>query len=114
MRQKLICFLYLVLGVVAETIATFMLIYTKEFTRLWPSIVVLALYVAGLFFLTISLRIIPVGIAYAFWAGLGIVFVAVLDVFLHKQKFDLYAIIGISLILIGVILINLFSKSIQH
>ena len=78
------------LGIVAEVIATSSLIYTKEFTRLWPSVGVLLMYVVGLFFLTLSLRAIPVGIAYAIWAGLGIVFVAIAGYFLHKQKLDIY------------------------
>ena len=114
MNQKIIYLVYLLLGIIAETIATSSLLYTKEFTRLWPSIGVLALYIAGLFFLTLCLRIIPVGIAYAIWAGMGIVFVAILGVVIHKQKLDVFAIIGITLIVFGVLLINLFSKSIKH
>jgi len=114
MYNKWLYFLYLIIGIVAEVIATSSLIYTKEFSRLWPSVGVLVLYIIGLFFLTLSLRTIPVGIAYAIWAGLGIVFVAIFGFILHKQKLDMFAIVGISLILIGVLLINLFSKSIQH
>lgn len=114
MQQKLIYLFYLSLGIIAETIATSSLIYTKEFTKLWPSVGVLIMYIIGLFFLTLSLRIIPVGIAYAIWAGLGIVFVAALGYFLHKQRLDMPAIIGIALILIGVVVINVFSKSIKH
>jgi small multidrug resistance pump len=102
------------LGIIAEVIATSSLIYTKEFTRLWPSIGVIVLYIIGLFFLTLSLRIIPVGIAYAIWAGLGIVFVAIFGFLFHKQRLDVYAVSGIALILAGVIIINLFSKSIKH
>lgn len=114
MPQKLLYFFYLTLGIIAETIATSSLIYTKEFTRLWPSVGVLLMYIIGLFFLTISLRIIPVGIAYAIWAGVGIVLVAVMGYFLHKQQLDAPAVIGIGLILVGVVVINLFSKSIKH
>lgn len=114
MNHKIIYLVYLLLGIIAETIATSSLLYTKEFSRLWPSLGVLALYIAGLFFLTLCLRVIPVGIAYAIWAGLGIVFVAILGVVLHKQKLDVFAIIGITLIVLGVLLINLFSRSIKH
>ena len=114
MQGKLIYFFYLMLGIIAEVIATSCLIYTKEFSKLWPSVGVLIMYIIGLFFLTLSLRVIPVGIAYAIWAGLGIVFVAIAGYFLHKQKLDAYAIAGIALILFGVVLINLFSKSIKH
>ena len=114
MYTKWIYFFYLLIGIIAEVIATSSLIYTKEFSRLWPSVGVIVLYIIGLFFLTLSLRVIPVGIAYAIWAGLGIVFVALFGFILHKQKLDTIAIIGISLIIIGVLLINLFSKSIKH
>ena len=114
MNNKLIYFGYLLLGIVAEVIATSSLPYTKEFSRLWPSLGVLALYVAGLFFLTLSIRLIPVGIAYAIWAGVGIVLVAIFGFVWHRQKLDTFAVIGIGLILAGVIVINLFSKSIKH
>ena len=114
MQQKNVYFIYLILGIIAETIATSSLIYTKEFSKLWPSIGVLALYVIGLFFLTLSLRTLPVGIAYALWAGLGIICVAILGFIFHKQKLDVFSIIGISLISIGILIISLFSKSIKH
>jgi len=114
MYNKWIYFCYLLIGIVAEVIATSSLVYTKEFTRLWPSVGVLILYLISLFFLTLSLRGIPVGIAYAIWAGFGIVLVALFGFLLQKQKLDFVAIIGITLILIGVVIINLFSKSIKH
>lgn len=114
MHAKALYFLYLGIGIIAETIATSCLPYTREFTKLWPSVMVLLLYVTGLFFLTLSLRVIPVGIAYAIWAGAGILLVAVLGFLLHKQKIDGYAIAGILLIMAGLVIINLFSKSIKH
>jgi small multidrug resistance pump len=114
MNEKFLCFVYLVLGIIAETIATSSLVYTKEFSKLWPSVGVLVLYVLGLFFLTLSLRIIPVGIAYAIWAGLGIVFVAAFGYFFQCQKLDTFAILGICFILIGIVIINLLSKSVTH
>ncbi len=114
MNEKLWSLFYLLLGIVAEVLATSSLIYTKEFTKLWPSVGVLILYIIGLFFLTLSLRVIPVGIAYAIWAGMGIVLVALFGFLIQKQKLDGYAISGIILILAGVLLINLFSKSIKH
>ena len=114
MNQRVIYFIYLLLGIIAETIATVCLIYTKEFTRFWPSVGVLGLYIIGLFFLTISLRVLPVGIAYAIWAGLGVVFVAILGFLIHRQKLDVYAIAGITLILVGILIINLYSESIKH
>lgn len=114
MGNKPLYLIYLLLGIIAEVFATSSLIYTKEFTKLWPSVGVLILYIAGLFFLTLSLRIIPVGIAYAIWAGMGIVLVALFGYLFHKQKLDGFAVAGIALILMGVLVINLFSKSIKH
>lgn len=107
-------FIYLLLGIVAETIATTSLIYTHEFTRIWPTLGVLLCDCTGLFFLTLCLRALPVGIAYAIWAGLGIVFVAILGFLFHHQALDTFAIIGIAFILAGVVIINLFSKSVSH
>lgn len=114
MNDKLIAFGYLVLGIIAETIATSSLVYTKEFSRLWPSVGVLVLYVLGLFFLTLSLRYIPVGVAYAIWAGMGIVFVAAFGYLVQGQKLDLFAIIGISFIVVGILVINLLSQTVNH
>lgn len=114
MMKNWIFFIYLGLGIVAEVIATSSLKYTHEFTKLWPTVGVLLCYVIALFFLTLSLRVIPVGIAYAIWAGFGIVLVALVGYFLHNQKLDFYAILGIGLITAGVLVINLLSKSIEH
>ena len=98
----------------AEVVATSSLKYTNEFSKLWPTIGVLVCYVIALFFLTLSLRTIPVGIAYAIWAGLGIVFVALLGYFWHNQKLDFWALLGIGLITAGVLIINLLSKTVSH
>lgn len=113
-ETKNLYWLYLLLGIVAEVIATSCLVYTKEFTRFWPSAGVLLLYGFGLFFLTLSIRVIPVGIAYAIWAGLGIVLVALFSVIFLHQKLDSAALIGILFILAGVLIINLFSSSVTH
>jgi small multidrug resistance pump len=109
-----IYFLYLLLGIIAEVTATSSLKYTHEFTRLWPTVGVLICYIISLFFLTLCLRVIPVGIAYAIWAGAGIVLVAILGYVLHQQKLDFFAVLGIILITTGVLIINLLSKSISH
>lgn len=112
--ENWIYFVYLLLGIITETIATSSLKYTNEFRKLWPSVGVLSGYILAIFFLTLSLRVLPVGIAYAIWAGMGIIFVALLGFLWHKQKLDIPAIIGLTCILAGVVLINLFSKSIIH
>jgi len=111
---KHINWLYLLLGIIAEVIATSSLTSTKEFSKLWPSVFVLLLYGLGLFFLTLSLRTIPVGIAYAIWAGMGIVLVTLFGFLFLRQKLDVAAVAGICFIIAGVLIIHLFSKSVNH
>ena len=74
----------------------------------------LVTYLGALYFLTLTVRTMPVGVAYALWAGTGMVLIALLGVALHKEQLDLPAVIGLVLILAGVLIINLFSKSISH
>lgn len=107
-------YLYLTVAIVAEVIATSLLKATNEFTRLWPSIAVIAGYGVSFYFLTLTLKTFPIGITYAIWSGLGIVLVSTVAYFIYQQKLDFAAIIGISLIIAGVIVINLFSKSVVH
>lgn len=102
------------IAIIAEVVATSMLKTTNEFTRLWPSVVVVLGYMAAFYFMTLSLRVLPVGIMYAIWAGLGIVLVAVIGWVVHKQSLDLPAILGMAMIIGGVVVINLFSKSVSH
>ncbi|OEJ07846.1 multidrug DMT transporter [Shigella sp. FC1967] len=84
------------------------------FSRLYPSIVVVIGYCLSFWALSQVVRVMPLGIAYAIWSGLGIVLVSVAAVFLYQQKLDLPAIIGMSLIIAGVLVINLLSKSASH
>jgi small multidrug resistance pump len=102
---------YLAVAILAEVTATSALKSTRAFTRLGPSLVVLAGYAVAFAFLSLTLRTIPVGIAYAIWSGIGIVLIAVVAYVVHHQALDAPALIGISLILAGVVVINLFSKS---
>lgn len=106
--------LYLAVAITCEVVATSSLKASNEFSRLFPSIIVVVGYIGAFYFLSLALRTIPVGIAYAIWAGLGIVAVAVISWLLYGQKLDLPAVTGISLILAGVIVLNLFSKSAAH
>ena len=106
--------LALSIAIVAEVAATSALKSTEEFTRLWPSVMVIVGYATAFYFMTLSLRGLPVGIMYAIWAGVGIVLVALLGWVLYKQPLDLPAILGIVLIIAGVIVINVFSGSIKH
>jgi len=107
-------YLYLAIAIVSEVVGTAALKASEEFTRLWPSLIVLVGYASAFYFLTLTLRTIPVGIAYAVWAGVGIVLICVVSWILYKQTLDMPAIIGVALIAAGVVLINGFSGSINH
>ncbi len=105
---------YLFIAILGEILATSFLKSTFGFTRLIPSLIVVAGYGIAFFFLSLALQHIYVGIAYAIWAGAGIVFISLIAFFIHQQKIDLPGIIGITLIIIGVIIINAFSKTGIH
>lgn len=107
-------YLYLAIAIVAEVITTSFLKSCEGFTRLWPSIVVLVGYIFAFYFLSLTLRSLSVGIVYAIWSGAGIVLVSITAWILFGQKLDVPAIIGIALIIAGVAVINLFSKSVAH
>lgn len=107
-------YLYLAIAIVAEVVATSALKSTEGFTRLLPSVVVVAGYVISFFCLSLTLRELPVGIAYAIWSGVGIVLVTAIAWFGYGQKLDLPAIAGLGLIIAGVLVINLLSKSVAH
>lgn len=106
--------LYLTVAIIAEVIATSTLKSTENFTRLWPSITVVVGYAVAFYFLTLTLKTIPIGITYAIWSGVGIVLVALVSWVFYKQTLDLPAIIGMGLIIAGVLVMNLFSKSVAH
>jgi small multidrug resistance pump len=107
-------YLYLGIAIFSEVIATAALKSSDEFTRLIPSLIVAAGYASAFFFLTLTLRTIPVGIAYAVWAGCGIVLICAISWIIFKQSLDGPAIFGMVLIATGVIVINAFSGSIYH
>lgn len=106
--------LYLIVAIIAEVIATSALKATAGFTRLIPSLLVIVGYGTAFYFLSLTLRSIPLGIAYALWSGIGIVLVSIVGWLLYRQHLDSAAIIGIALIISGVLVINLFSKSAGH
>ena len=107
-------YLYLLVSIVAEVVATTALKATDGFTRLAPSLVVVAGYGVAFVFLSLTLRTIPVGVAYAIWSGLGIVLVSLLAWRIHGQALDAPAIVGMALILAGVLVMNLFSRAAPH
>lgn len=107
-------YLYLAIAIVSEVVGTAALKATEEFTRLIPSLIVVVGYASAFFFLNLTLRTIPAGIAYAVWAGCGIVLICAVSWVLYKQALDAPAILGIGLIAAGVVIINAFSGSISH
>lgn len=107
-------YVYLFVAIVAEVFATSLLKASAEFTRLWPSVAVVAGYCASFYFLTLAMRSIPVGVSYALWSGLGIVLITGSAALIYKQVPDLPALLGMGLIVAGVIVIQLFSKMEVH
>ncbi len=106
--------LYLSIAIVAEVIGTSFLKSAEGFTRLVPSVVVIVAYVVAFFFLGLALKTLPVGIAYAIWAGAGVALIALVGYAVFDQPLDTPAIVGIVLIVIGVAVINLFSKTLAN
>lgn len=106
--------IFLSIAIVGEVIATSALKSSEGFSRLAPSVVVLAGYSLAFYFLSLTLQFIPVGVAYAAWAGLGIVLVAAIAWLIHGQRLDMWAFVGIGLILSGVAVLNLLSKTSAH
>ena len=103
--------MYLAVAILAEVIATSALKASEGFSRLVPSLVVVAGYGIAFFCLSLTLRTIPVGIVYAIWSGVGIVLIALTGYFVFGQVLDAPALIGMGLIVAGVLVINLFSRS---
>lgn len=107
-------YLYLGIAIIAEVIGTSALKSSEGFTNFWPSVAVILGSAAAFFFLSLVLKTIPVGVAYAIWSGLGIVLISIVGAVLFKQTLDLAAIIGMLLIVTGVIVMNLFSSTTGH
>ena len=105
---------YLLLAIVSEVVATSALKSSESFSRLWPSVLTVVGYGVAFYLLSLTLREMPVGIAYAIWSGVRIVLVSLAAVVLFGQKLDLPALIGMGLIVAGVIVINVCSKSVVH
>jgi small multidrug resistance pump len=106
--------IYLLLAIVAEVVATSALKESDGFTRLGPSMVVLIGYAAAFYLLSLTFRTMPVGVVYAIWSGVGIVLISLVGWIVFRQHLDAPALVGIGLIIAGVAIINLFSKSVLH
>ncbi len=97
-----------------EVAGTTLLQRSEQFSRLWPTVGMAACYLAAFYLLSLALKQMPVGIAYAIWSGLGVVAISVIGAVLFKQRLDLPAVVGLALIVGGVMVINLFSKAVSH
>lgn len=106
--------IFLLIAIVGEVAATSSLKASESFTRLWPSLLAVVGYGIAFYFLSLTLRSIPVGIAYALWSGIGIVLISLVAWLQFGQKLDGPAIAGMALIVAGVVVINVFSRSAQH
>ena len=102
---------YLAIAIIAEVIGTSALKASDQFSNPGPSVVVVIGYGLSFYFLSLVLKLIPIGIAYAIWAGVGIVLITLIGTVLFRQMLDFPALIGISLIVCGVVVINVFSST---
>lgn len=101
---------YLAIAIISEVVATSALKASLQFTRIVPSAIVIIGYASSFYFLSLTLRSIPLGIAYAVWSGVGVVLITLVGWFVFDQKLDFVAILGICLIAVGVLVLNLFSR----
>ena len=106
--------LILAVAIVAEVIATSALKLSDGFTRLWPSLLVVVGYGTAIYLLSLTLKVIPVGIVYAIWSGVGIVLIAIAATLFLGQRLDAPALLGMALIVSGVVVIHLFSQVSVH
>lgn len=107
-------YLFLGVAIVAEVIGTTALAASQNFTRLVPSLIAVAGYACAFYLISFPLKVLPTGVVYAIWSGLGIVLITTVAWLWRGQSLDAPALIGIGLILAGVLVINLFSKSVAH
>jgi len=104
----------LALAIAAEVIATTALSRSESFTRLWPTVVTVVGYIIAFWLLSYPLKVMPTGIVYAIWSGMGVVLISAVAWIGYRQTLDLAALVGLALIIAGVLVVNLFSKSVGH
>jgi len=107
-------YVFLALAIVFEVVATSALKQSDGFTRLVPSLVTVSGYALAFYFLSLPLRVLPVGVIYAIWSGAGIVLITTIGWLFFRQSLDAAALIGMTLIVAGVLVINLFSGSLSQ
>ena len=106
--------LYLSVAILSEVVATSALKAADGFSRWLPSLLVVAGYGLSFHFLSLTLRTIPLGIAYAIWSGVGVALVSLVGWVIYRQSLDVGALVGMTLIVAGVVVLNLFSKAVPH
>ncbi len=106
--------LFLSIAILAEVIGTSALKVSDGFSKFWPSMIVICGYGVSFYFLSLTLRAIPVGVAYAVWAGVGMILITLTGRLFFDQHLDFPAIFGIMLIIAGVLVMNVFSKAVPH
>lgn len=104
-------YLFLAAAIICETIGTSFLKRTEQFTKPWPTLIFVLAMALSFYLLSFALRGIPVGIAYAIWSAVGIVLISMVGFLVYNEKLDVPAMIGIGCIILGVVIINVFSKS---
>lgn len=104
----------LALAILAEVIATTALSRSASFTRFWPTVITVVGYVIAFWLLSYPLRVMPTGVVYAIWSGMGVVLISAVAWIWYRQALDLAALIGLGLIIAGVLVVNLFSRSVPH
>lgn len=114
MNSLLVGYGFLILAIIFEVLGTTFLVKSEQFTRLIPTLLMAVLYIGSFYFLSQTIKTIPLGIAYAIWGGVGIILTAIIGFVLFKQSLDTPAIIGIMLIISGVVVINVFSQTVGH
>lgn len=114
MNPMLMAYILLALAIVSEVTGSTFLVKSEGFTQLVPSILVVVFYVISFYLLSQVIKTIPLGVAYAIWGGVGIVLTALIGFLIFRQSLDLAALIGIALIIGGVVVMNIFSKTVGH
>jgi len=107
-------YVWLMVAILFEMLGTAGLQASEQFTRLVPSILVVVGFSGSMYFMTLTLRYMPVGIVYALWSGIGIVLLAIIGAVVFRQSMDIWAVIGMGLIIAGIVIIQLFSTTASH
>jgi small multidrug resistance pump len=107
-------YLFLMVAVAMETMGTTALQASQQFTKLWPTLGAIVAYAGAFYFLGLTLKFMPVGIVYALWSGLGIVLITIIGFVVFGQRLDFAAIAGLTMIIAGIIVIQVFSNTTSH